>query len=38
MRGPARHAHATSSGFGGMVCKKTALKCLRAALAGDRLN
>jgi len=33
-----RHAHATSRGFGGMACKKTALKCLRPVLAGDRLN
>jgi len=38
MRGPARHAHATSRGFGGMACKKTALKCLRAARTGDGLN
>ena len=37
-RAPARHADATSRGFGGMACKKTALKCLRTELAGDRLN
>jgi hypothetical protein len=37
-RAPARHAHATSRGFGGMACKKTALKCLRTGPAGDRLN
>jgi len=33
-----RHADATNRGFGGMACKKTALKCLRPGLAGDRLN
>jgi len=33
-----RHADATSRGFGGMACKKAALKCLRTELAGDRLN
>ncbi|MEG1052520.1 MAG: hypothetical protein RSF79_10810, partial [Janthinobacterium sp.] len=37
-RAPLRHAHATSRGFGGMACKKTALKCRRTGLAGDRLN
>jgi hypothetical protein len=38
MRAPLRHADATSRGFGGMACKKTALKRRRAGLAGDRLN
>jgi hypothetical protein len=38
MRGALRHALATSRGFGGMACKKAALKRLRAGSAGECLN